>query len=209
MSSSSTDQQPCRRDVSQYGVSKADLRWRCEHADIEVDSTLQIEPATSVVGQDTAVDALRFGLDICGPGQNIFVRGLTGTGRLTLVRRVLENMTLKCPQIKDRCYVHNFTQPERPKLITLPARRGQEFRRRIDRLIDFIRNDLPTALSSEGINARRRNIEETAQEKLRELISPLEAELQEAGFTMVNVGAGPVSQTAIFPVVDDRAVAPE
>ncbi len=209
MSNTSADRHPSKKDVSRYRVPEADLRWRCKHSDFDADSTLQIEPATGILGQDTAVDALRFGLDISGPGQNIFVRGLTGTGRLTLVRRVLEGMTLKCPLIKDRCYVHNFSQPERPRLITLPPKRGQEFRRRVDRLIDFIRNDLPTALSSEGINARRRNVEQSAQESLRELISPLESKLQEAGFTMVSLGAGPVSQTAIFPVVDGRAVAPE
>jgi len=209
MSNASSDKQPCQMDVSRYRVAKKNLRWRCQHSDFDADSTLEIEPATGVVGQDTAVEALRFGLDISGPGQNIFVRGLTGTGRLTLVQRVLEGMTLECPRTKDRCYVHNFSQPERPRLITLPPKRGQEFRRRVDRLIDFIRNDLPTALSSEGINTRRHNIEQTAQENLRELISPLETQLQEAGFTMVSLGAGPVSQTAIFPVVDDRAVAPE
>ncbi len=209
MSNASADRQTSQVDLSRFRVAIAELRWRCQRSDFDADSTLQIEPATGVVGQDTAVEALRFGLDISGPGQNIFVRGLTGTGRLTLVRRVLEGMTLECPLTKDRCYVHNFSQPERPRLITLPPKRGQDFRRRIDRLIEFIRNDLPTALSSEGINARRRNIEQTTQESLKELVSPLESQLQEAGFTMVSLGAGPVSQTAIFPVIDDRAVAPE
>ena len=68
------------------------LRWRCDPAKLSFKTTADLEPIVGVVGQDDAVEALRFGLEIDAPGQNIFVRGLTGTGRMTLVRRLLEEV---------------------------------------------------------------------------------------------------------------------
>jgi Cdc6-like AAA superfamily ATPase len=95
-------------------VAAADLRWCCDEAWLPFTSTDEVEPLTEVVGQDDAIEALRFGLAISGPGQNIFVRGLPGTGRLSLVRQLLDDIRPTCPLVDDRCYVHNFAQPDRP-----------------------------------------------------------------------------------------------
>lgn len=53
-------------------------------------------------------------LEICGdaPGQNIFVRGLTGTSRMTLIQKLLEDIRPMCPLARERCCVHNFTHPD-------------------------------------------------------------------------------------------------
>ena len=62
-------------------LSVSQLRWTCPETSADFDSTRDVAPIAGVVGQDDAVDALRFGLEFDGPGQNIYVRGLTGTGR--------------------------------------------------------------------------------------------------------------------------------
>ncbi len=185
------------------------LRWRCDPKKLPFKTTTDVEPLTGIIGQDQAVEALRFGLETQAPGQNIFVRGLSGTGRLTLVRRLLQEIRPSCPLKNDRCFVHNFRQPDRPRLITLPPGQGHALRRRIDRLRDFIRNDLGPALSSNGIKARRTALEEQTRKKIEELVNPFEQELQAAGMALVSFQAGPVMQTAIFPVVEGKPVAPE
>ncbi len=185
------------------------LRWYCDPEMLTFDSTADVEPARGVVGQDSAVEALRFGLEINAPGQNIFVRGLSGTGRLTLVHRLLEEIQPTGQAPKDRCYVHNFSQPECPRLITLAAGEGQHFRRRVDRLVDFIRDDLGAALSSQGIKARRSALTETMQKDLEDVVGPFEKALRSAGLTLVSVEAGPVVQTVIFPMIKDKAIPPE
>lgn len=185
------------------------LRWKCDAEQLPFDSTSEVEPAADVIGQDDAVEALRFGLETNAPGQNIFVRGLSGTGRLTLVRRLLENIRPLCPETPDRCYVHNFSLPDRPQLITLPACRGQEFRQRIDKLADFIRDDLRTALATDEINARRGLLERNVNKRIEDFVNPFDAKLKEAGLTLVRFDVGPVVQTAIFPVVDGKPVPPE
>ncbi|MBU0718638.1 MAG: AAA family ATPase [Planctomycetes bacterium] len=190
-------------------LAPAALRWRCDPGSLGFDSTAEVEPVAGVVGQDAAVEALRFGLGTNAPGQNIFVRGLSGTGRLTLVRRQLEEIRPVCPEIKDCCYAHDFSQPERPRLITLPAGQGPAFRRRVDKLADFIRDNLNTALSSEGLKTRRAALDESTEAQLRKLVQPFEKSLKKASLTLVNIQAGAATQTAIFPMREGKAVPPE
>jgi len=185
------------------------LRWICDPKDIPFETTADIEPVSGIIGQDNAVESLRFGLSTSAAGQNIFVRGLTGTGRLTLVHRLLQEIHPFCPETKDRCYVHNFSQPDRPRLISLPAERGSEFRRRIDRLADFVRDNLRSALSSESVNARRAALKQSSETKLKAIVEPLQQALQEAGLAVVNIEAGPIVQAVIFPLHDGNPMPPE
>jgi len=187
----------------------AALRWRCDPARFPFETTTEVEPARTVVGQDAAFEALRFGLATHAPGQNIYVRGLTGTGRATLVRHLLEETRLSCTLIKDCCYVHNFGEPDRPRLITLPPGRGVEFRRRVDRLIDFIRENLSGALAAQPLQDRRASLEQAAEQELQTVVKPFEEALEAAGFALVRIQAGPVVQTSIYPVHDGKPVPPD
>lgn len=190
-------------------LSEEALRWRCYPDDLPFRSTAELEPIVGVIGQDQAVEALEFGLETNAPGQNIFVRGLTGTGRMTLLKRLLEQIRPSPQPVRDRCYVHNFSQPDQPRLITLPPGKGDAFRRRMDKLGDFIRDDLSTAFTSEGIKSRREAIDRMAQQQLDELMKPFNEALQGAGLAMASFQAGPVTQTAIFPLVEGKPVPPE
>jgi ATP-dependent Lon protease len=185
------------------------LRWQCSPEKLAFESTAEIEPVTGVVGQDDAVEALLFGLETNAPGQNIFVRGLSGTGRLTLLRRMLQEIQPTCPLTQDRCYVHNFMQPDQPRLITLPPGKGPAFRRHVEKLSEFIRNHLGDALASEAIKARRKALDQSAAKELEQHVKPFETALKEAGLALVSFQAGPGVQTAIFPVVNGKPVPPE
>ncbi len=190
-------------------LSQDALRWKCDPKKLSFETTAEVEPATSIVGQDNALESLRFGLRTDAPGQNIYVRGLSGTGRLTLVRRVIEEVRPTCTRVKDCCYVANFEQPDEPRLITLPAGDGRAFRRRIDRLIEFIREDLAGALSSDQVQQRRQTLEQSAEQELEQIVKPFEQALQQSGLMLVRLQAGPVIQTTIQPVVDGKPVPPE
>src|SRR3990172_4004743 len=143
------------------------LGWRCAPKTLPFDSPADIEPITGVIGQDSAVDALKFGLETNAPGQNVFVRGITGTGRMTLIRRMLEQTRLACPVARDRCYVHNFAQPDRPRLLTLYRGQGKPFQHRMDELADFIRDDLKTALTSQPVVAKRTTLDPELQKRIK------------------------------------------
>jgi len=68
-------------------LSPDQLRWRC-------DPSVFAAPAGALddldaFGQERALEALRFGLEIESPGYHVFVSGLAGTGRVAVVHRLL------------------------------------------------------------------------------------------------------------------------
>jgi hypothetical protein len=70
--------QPGPQASATLRVAAANLRWCCDEMWLPFASTDEVEPLSGVVGQDDALEALRFGLEMTGPGQHVFVRGLSG-----------------------------------------------------------------------------------------------------------------------------------
>ncbi len=186
-----------------------DLRWRCNLGHLPFKTTADVEPVAGVIGQASAVEALDFGLTSDAPGQNVFVRGLTGTGRMTLVKRLMENLRPSCSTKRDRCYVHNFSEPHRPRTISLAPGTARDFRRRMKEFAEFIRDDLADALQTEAFKAQRELLEQEVKNLLEALTEPFEKDLREAGLALVTVTMGPVARTAILPVRDGKALSPE
>jgi predicted ATP-dependent protease len=183
------------------------LRCTVDPEVFQFETTLDVEPQEGVMGKDSALEALRFGLEVHAPGQNVFVRGLTGTGRLDLVQTLIKQIQPACPLAKDRCYVHNFAQPDRPKLLDLPRGRGREFARRVDELSAYIRTDLIPALSSKDMKSKGRTLASALEAKTDS--APLEKELAAAGLALVPIKKGDEVGTAIVPLVDGKPVSPD
>lgn len=190
-------------------IATEDLRWTCDPINVGAASTADVRPLTGVAGQEDAIEALRFGLETTAPGQNVYVRGLSGTGRSELVRRLLDEVSPSCQLADDRCYVRNFERPDRPALITLPRGRGREFRDDIDELIGFLGAQLIPQLQSDGIKARRAELDKELQERIQALGGPFEAELAENGLALVMLQVQGGNQPAILPVIDGEPAPPE
>ena len=79
-------------ETSKLRVPTPGLRWRCDADRFDFETTEELEPLSGMIGQDDAIEAMRFGLEIYAPGQNVFVRGLSGTGRMSLVGRLLKEI---------------------------------------------------------------------------------------------------------------------
>ncbi|MEZ6092727.1 MAG: AAA family ATPase [Pirellulaceae bacterium] len=185
------------------------LRWICDPERFAFSSTRDLEITDTILGQDTAREALVFGIECLAYGQNIFVRGVRGTGRITLVRQVLKQLKPQTDQKRDRCSVHNFRQPDRPRLITLAAGTAPAFKKRVGELVDFVQDGLLKALDSEPHLSRREKIKLDVQKEIRAISEPLEKQLAENGMALVTVQQGPVNSTVIFPVIDGEPIPPE
>ncbi len=190
-------------------LSKDALRWHCDPEQLGFETTAEVEPLMGIVGQETAIEALRFGIECDAPGQNVFVRGLVGSGRTQLLKKLIDELRPTCRLKQDRCFVHNFRDPRRPRLITLPAGSGNLFRRRVRRFVEFAKDGLRDSLEVDGVKARREAIGAREREETEALTAPFRTSLQEAGLALVSVQLGDNAGTAIFPVVDGKAVPPE
>lgn len=110
--------------------------------------------ASDALGQERALDAVRFGVGIRRHGYNIFVYGAPGTGKYPLARRQIEQSAAAMSAPPDWCYVHNFQETHKPKALQLPAGRGCGLRRDMERLIRELRAAIPAAFASEDYQAR-------------------------------------------------------
>ena len=166
-------------------LSPDTLSWRCDPASLGFETTKEVSPAIGFAGQEAAIEALRFGIECDAPEQNAFVRGLTGTGRMSIVRRMLDELESTCDLTSDFAYVHDWTTPDRPRLLTLPAGRGRALRREVRKLAQFIREDMPKLLSGEAVQSQRHAIEAESAKTIQKITQPFDEALREAGLAMV------------------------
>lgn len=184
------------------------VRWECNPDIFDFETTDQVELINEVLGQATARDALLFGIQCDAPGQNVYVRGARGTGRTKMVELLLEELQPQTDKKRDYCYVHNFTRAQNPRLITLMPGEAPKFKKAITELAQFAEEGLQKALESEPYQSQFQKLRESVEESVGQISGPLEKELQANGLELVSMQNGPITQTAIFPVVDGQPVQP-
>ncbi len=184
------------------------LRWSCPSSWLDFGSTDDLEPSDGLAGQESAVDALEFGLTVLGHGQHVYVRSEPATGRVTLVRSVLERVQLRGRPEPDRCYVHNFTQPDQPRLVSLPAGQGPVFAKRVREMIRFIQEDLTELLGSARMVGATERLEDEAEEAIRELSAGFDAEVAAAGLAVVQIEDDDDDEPAsyVMPMIGEQPV---
>ncbi len=190
-------------------LAPAKLRWKCDESILKFDSTAEVNPASKIIGQDSAREALEFGLLCNAPGQNIYVRGSRGTGRLTMVMRLIKELSPTTNGKRDYAYVHNFKHSDRPRLIALGPGLAREFKQRISELAKFIDDGLVRSLDTEPVASKRLEMKQAAQSMIAEISGPLEKDLAENNMALISVQQGPVTAPVIVPLVEGAPIPPD
>jgi lon-related putative ATP-dependent protease len=161
-------------------------------------------PCSSIISQERAIRAITFGLKVRSRGYNIFVTGLTGTGRTTTIKHILEELDAKEPTLNDICYVNNFLDPDKPVALIFEAGQGREFKRDMEYMISILRKSIPKIFQSEDYKNRRNRIAADFESRQKELVSEFEKKMNEAGFVMVQFQVGVGIRNELQPIVDNE-----
>jgi ATP-dependent Lon protease len=194
-----TSRKPRRHSLE---LTPAELRWRCTAAMIGVDRIDQVTPLQEIIGQNRALRALALGMDIQHNGYNIFVTGLPGTGRTTSIKRLLQEVEGRPAQLTDKCYVHNFRDPDAPIMITLPAGKGMAFRKDMANFLTELTKGIPAVFESRRYAEQRKATLEHFQQRQRTVLREFEKRVKDRGFEVVQVQAGGGTRPEIAPVFD-------
>src|SRR5690606_976595 len=119
---------PCKRPRTVMAVAPLPpeaLYTRCEAGCLGFATTDDLADLHEVVGQDRALEAIRFGAAIAQEGYNLFVLGPPGTGRHTTVERILRAKAAGEPVPPDWVYLNNFVTPHQPTALALPPGEGR------------------------------------------------------------------------------------
>ena len=186
-------------------ISAQLLLRRCDPALLDFETTEELHDSADVVGQSRALDAVRFGIDIKQPGFNLFVLGDPGSGRHAAVRRLLEEKAAGEPAPSDWCYVNNFADPNKPRLLCVPQGRGGQLMRDMQQFVNELGKAISAAFESEEYRVRLESIQEEFKEREEGALRQLGQESGEKGVALLRTPHGFV----FAPVKGEETMGPE
>ena len=171
-------------------LSFKELKKYYDLTTFEYETTEDFPPVEEVIGQERAVKAIEFGLNIDAPGYNIYVTGMSDTGRTSTVKEILEKISPKMKVPDDWCYIYNFQDPDHPLAINLPSGKGREFEKDMRELVRVLSTEIPRVFENEDYKKKRSQLAEKYELQKKELISGVEKIIKEKNFQMVKTPFG-------------------
>lgn len=137
-----------------------------------------------------AVEAIHLGLEMPHKGYNLFVLGDAGSGRHAIVNRLLEEERQKGPPPVDWCYVSNFANPSRARLLQLPCGRGLQLRNDMQRFVGEIGPAIAAAFESDQYRERVESLQEDEKHREEEALRQLGDDSQKTGVALLRTPQG-------------------
>ncbi|MEM2144410.1 MAG: ATP-binding protein, partial [Candidatus Jordarchaeaceae archaeon] len=173
---------------------------------LDFKTTEDLKPSRQIIGQERALQALQLGIEIESPGYNIFVTGPPGTGRTTTVQKLLENVK-PIKEVTDKCYVYNFFDPDRPRLLILPPGDGRRLQSAMDELVSYLVKNIPRLFEGESYQHRRQEIIERFKEQGATRVREFEKKVASEGFALVQMA--PSVRPELAPIIEKQPVSIE
>jgi predicted ATP-dependent protease len=188
-----------------YAVPPEKLRWNCDPSIFNFKTTADIAPLKGIIEQERPIRAIRFGLDIASPGYNIYVSGLTGTGKTTIIKMFLEEIAAKMPRPDDWFYVYNFKDPISPTILSLPPGRAKSFKAEMNEFIGNLKTGIPKAFESKDYEENMSRLMQKNQKTQQALFDRLSEKARGEGFAVELSEVG----VSLVPLLDDKPIAQE
>ncbi|MBR3675948.1 MAG: AAA family ATPase [Alphaproteobacteria bacterium] len=181
------------------------LYRKCDPSKFDFNSTADLEERLSALGQDRAISAVELGIHIKSRGYNLFCLGPEGTGKTSLVKRILEKEAQKRKTPDDWAYVYNFEEPYKPKAVSFPAGMACDFAKDVDDLIDDLSVALPALIESDEYKAALGIIKQKYKSKKEEYIGILQKKAKGKRVSLLHMQMGLV----VAPMKDGEVLSPD
>ena len=182
-----------------------DLRRVCDPDIFHFTSTAELPILTDMIGQERAVRATSFGIDIESPGYHIFALGPAGTGKATMIKDLLKRKSAGRSAPDDWCYVNNFEDSDRPRLLRLPVGKGSKFQADMDRFVEDLGREIPRAFASKDYEKEHEKIDTKFQDKRQALFKEIEKVTASKNFALLQTPRG----MTLAPVINGNVSTPE
>lgn len=190
-----------------FEVPAANLTWRCDLSYLPFTCTAEMTPLEDFIGQDRAMRAIEFGLGVNRPGFNIFVTGLTGTGKTSIIKAFLKKITAgqgapRADQAspEDWCYVYNFADPDRPQALKIRRGWGKMLKADMEQLVVNLQREAKKMFESDDYVKQRQELIEQIQKRQQEMMQTLMEQASQNGFALRMTPSGIV----LLPTKDGK-----
>lgn len=181
-----------------------ELKWVCDPDVFDFETTNDVKPIEGIVGQDRAIKALKVGVDLKSPGYNIFITGLSGTGKFTTIKMMLETIASGNVSLNDYAYVNNFLDEDRPTLLKFPAGQALKFKNNLSRTIRFLQEKIPLVLTNDPFLTKKKQLITNYSKTQQSLMNEFEEKLKKDNFTLGQIKVGEMVRPEILTVVDNE-----
>lgn len=189
------------------------LRPACNPEKFTFATTAELEGVDGLIGQERAVEAIRFGTKIKRQGFNLFILGSPGLGKHAAVSQHLEARAASGPKAADWVYVNNFEVNHKPQALQLPSGRGVALKKGMAAAIDRLKGAIPALFESDDYRNRRRVIDEVMEGAHKQALEALSEEAKAAGVALVQnqqgLGMAPMKDGEVMPAEAFNALADE
>ena len=165
-------------------LTPEELHSPCDPKRFRFRTTAEVEPLSRIVGQQRALEAIDFGLNMQSLGFNIYVLRESGTGKTSAIRHFIPAKAKSEPVPPDWAYVFNFREPAEPIAISLSPGRGSEFQRDMEELVASLKTAIPKVFESKEYEQQKSRIMEAFQKRQKELFGAMEREAESKGFSV-------------------------
>lgn len=186
-------------------LSPEKLYTKCDTQKFNFASTAELEERLSALGQDRALAAVEIGINIQSKGYNLFCLGPEGTGKSSLVKRVLSQEAKNRPTPEDWAYVYNFDEPYKPLAISFPAGTASDFAKDIDKLIENFAASIPAIFESDEYKAGVNIVQEKYKQSKEKYIKMLQKKAKGKSVSLLHMPVGLV----VAPVKNGEVLSPE
>lgn len=186
-------------------LSYQDLKMTCDDKLFHFETTQELEPITTGIGQDRGIKALEFGININVKGYNLYLEGPSGVGKTMYTKNYLDEISKKQKTPSDWCYIYNFTNPNEPIAVSLPAGQGKEFKDSMDGFIKEFKKDIRKTFNADDFEKEKTLIKQEFETKRSELLDKLNKQTIVHGFQVK------VAQNGLYmmPVLDGKVIEEE
>ncbi len=183
-------------------LSYKDLKTYCNTSSFDFNTTAELEDNDKGIGQDKAIRALEFGLNVDVRGNNLYLEGPSGVGKTMYTRRYLEKLSAKKKVPSDWCYIYNFENPNEPIAVPLPAGQGKEFKETMDSFIKDVKADIAKTFSNDDFEKEKALIRQEFEEKRSSLLEKLNDKAARYNFVVKTAQNG----VYMMPVYEGKAL---
>jgi len=158
-----------------------------------------------LIGQERALQAIRFAAQTPHSNFNLFVTGQQGFGRHRAVLDILTKEALGKPAPQDWVYVHNFTNPHKPVAISLPSGMAIRFKDAMQTLIDDLANEIPALFEADAYQSKRRALEQEFGEQHEKAFEQLMSDAHDKNLALLRTPMG----FMVAATINDQPMKPE
>ena len=171
----------------------------------DFNTTKEVPELRGIIGQDRGNSVINFGLHVDKLGYNIYIAGLPGTGKTTFANKIVREFANREAELYDWCYVYNFEDSYRPKVLQLPVGMGKSLKQDMKDFVENLKTDIPRAFNEDSYKKEKAAIIQGFQEKSNELYQELNEIAANKGFVIRQSGSGIMT----IPLVNGHPITEE